>query len=120
MVEVNQLSLAFFRRHFQSAWRQPYLADRFSEDIADDPRFQPGPAPGGWTNLVDYLRQLGVTDQEMTTTGVAVVTSTGRLIDRFRDQVVFPITYRAQLMESLDNQGRDVAAITRNLVPQHR
>jgi len=52
--------------------------------------------------------------------GPAPHPSTGRLIDRFRDQVVFPITYRAQLMESLDNQGRDVAAITRNLVPQHR
>jgi DNA primase catalytic core len=113
MVEVNQLSLAFFRRHFQSAWRQPYLADRFSEDIADDPRFQPGHAPGGWTNLVDYLRQLGVTDQEMTTTGVAVVTSTGRLIDRFRDRVVFPIILDGQILGFVGRRHPDLTDTNR-------
>ena len=36
MVEVNQLSLAYFRRHFPSSWAQHYLADRFGEDITDD------------------------------------------------------------------------------------
>ena len=66
MVEVNQLSLAYFRRHLPSSWAQHYLADRFGEDITDDIRFQPGHAPAGWTNLVDHLRRHGVTDEEMT------------------------------------------------------
>ena len=66
MVEVNQLSLAYFRRHLPSSWAQQYLADRFGEDITDDLRFQPGQAPAGWTNLVDHLRRHGVTDEEMT------------------------------------------------------
>jgi DNA primase catalytic core len=91
MVEVNQLSLAYFRHRFPSSWGQHYLADRFGEDITDDSRFQPGHAPAGWTSLVDHLRRRGVTDEEMLITGVAVIASTGRLIDRFRDRVVFPI-----------------------------
>jgi hypothetical protein len=33
------------------------VADRFGEDITDHPCFQPGHAPAGWTNLVDYLRR---------------------------------------------------------------
>jgi hypothetical protein len=98
MVEVNQLSLAYFRRHLPSSWAQHYLADRFGADITDDIRFQPGQAPAGWTNLVDHLRRHRVTDQEMTITGVAVTASTGRLIDRFRDRVVFPIIHDGQIL----------------------
>jgi hypothetical protein len=94
MVEVNQLSLAYFRRHLPSSWAQQYLADRFGADITNDIRFQPGHAPAGWTNLVDHLRRHAVTDQEMLITGVATMASTGRLIDRFRDRVVFPIIHR--------------------------
>ena len=63
MVEVNQLSLAYFRRHLPSSWAQQYLADRFGADISNDIRFQPGHAPAGWTNLVDHLRRHGVTDR---------------------------------------------------------
>jgi hypothetical protein len=85
MVKVNQLSLAYFRRHLPSSWGQHYLVDRFGGDITNDSRFQPGHAPAGWTNLVDHLRRHGVTDQEMTMAGVAIMASTGRLIDRFRD-----------------------------------
>jgi DNA primase catalytic core len=98
MVKVNQLSLAYFRRHLPSSWAQQYLADRFGADITNDIRFQPGLAPAGWTNLVDHLRRHRVTDQEMTITGVAVTASTGRLIDRFRDRVVFPIIHDGQIL----------------------
>src|SRR5215217_5755266 len=48
------------------------LADSTSGyDITNDHRFQPGQAPAGWTNLVDHLRQHGVSDDEMIITGVA-------------------------------------------------
>jgi DNA primase catalytic core len=98
MVEVNQLSLDYFRRHFPSSWGQQYLRDRFGQDLTNDSRFQPGQAPAGWTGLVDDLRRHRVTDQEIKVTGVAVVTSTGRLIDRFRDRVVFPIIHNGEVL----------------------
>jgi DNA primase catalytic core len=109
MVEVNQLSLAYFRRHLLSSWAQHYLADRFGGDISNDIRFQPGHAPAGWTNLVDHLRRRGVTDQEMTITGVAVTASTGRLIDRFRDRVVFPIIHDGQILGFVGRRRPDLS-----------
>jgi DNA primase catalytic core len=108
MVKINQLSLAYFRRHLPSSWAQQYLADRFSEDITDDPRFQPGYAPAGWTNLVDHLRRHGVSDEEMTITGVAHTASTRRVIDRFRDRVVFPIIHDGQTLGFVGRRHPDL------------
>jgi DNA primase catalytic core len=109
MVKVNQLSLNYYRRHLPSSWGQQYLADRFATDISNDIRFQPGHAPAGWTNLIDHLRRHGVTDEEMTTTGVATMASTGRLIDRFRDRVVFPIIHDGQILGFVGRRHPDLA-----------
>jgi hypothetical protein len=98
MVEINQLTLAYFRSHFPASWGQAYLTDRFGQDLIDDSRFWPGHAPAGWTSLVHRLRSRGVTDQEMIAVGVAAVASTGRLIDRFRDRVVFPIIHNQEIL----------------------
>ena len=62
--------------------RSPIFGRPFGEELTDDHRFQPGHAPAGWTSLVDHLRRRGVTDEEMLITGVTVIASTGRLIDR--------------------------------------
>jgi DNA primase catalytic core len=98
MVEINQMTLAYFRSHFPASWGQAYLVDRFGQDLIDDPRFLPGQAPAGWTGLVDHLRKSGVTKEEMIVAGVATVASTGRLIDRFRDRVVLPIIYNREIL----------------------
>src|SRR5690606_21252029 len=56
-------------------------------------------APPGWTTLTDHLRQQGVTDTELTTAALSSTTRHGRLIDRFRDRAVFPITnYDGQVL----------------------
>jgi DNA primase catalytic core len=108
MGEVNQLSLTYFRHRFPSSWGREYLADRFGADITDDSRFQPGQAPAGWTNLVDHLRHLGVTDEEMLITGVAVTARTGRLIDRFRDRVIFPIIHDGRVLGFVGRRRPDL------------
>jgi DNA primase catalytic core len=113
MIEINELSLAYFRRHFPSSWGQHYLADRLGEDITNDPRFQPGQAPAGWTNLINHLRQHGVTDDEMIITGVATMASTGRLIDRFRDRVVFPIIHDGEVLGFIGRRHPDLSDIDR-------
>jgi DNA primase catalytic core len=93
MLEVNDLALAFFEEQFTDSWGRDYLASRFGDDLAGDHRFRPGQAPTGWTKLVDHLRRRGVSDDEMVAVGVATVARTGRLIDRFRDRVVFPVIH---------------------------
>lgn len=88
---VNELTARYYTAQLPDSWAQRHLAERFGP-ATDLTRFRPGYAPPGWTNLVTHLRRRGVTDEEMTTAGVATVASTGRLIDRFRDRVVLPIT----------------------------
>ncbi|USQ78011.1 toprim domain-containing protein [Ornithinimicrobium cryptoxanthini] len=73
-------------------WARDYLADRFGQDVAGHPHVRPGYAPAGWTRLVNHLHAQGVTDTELQTSGLASTTKDGRLIDRFRDRAVFPIT----------------------------
>jgi DNA primase catalytic core len=92
LVAVNQLALEFFQSQFPGSWGQDYLRERMGVDLAGDPRFGPGQATAGWTRLVDHLHRRGVTDQEMLTAGIATRARTGRLIDRFRDRIIFPIT----------------------------
>jgi DNA primase catalytic core len=98
MIEINKLALAYFCGQFPSSWGRQYLADRFGQDLTDDLRFRPGQAPAGWTGLITHLRSRGVTDQEMIAAGVATVASTGRLIDRFRDRVMFPIIHNGEIL----------------------
>ena len=50
-----------------------------------------GYAPGRWTALTDHLRRQGATDEEIVGAGLGRVASTGRVIDQFRDRLVFPI-----------------------------
>jgi DNA primase catalytic core len=113
MLQINQLSLAYFLRHLPSSWGQHYLADRFGQDIANDPRFQPGQAPAGWTNLIDHLRRDGVSDDEMIITGVATIASTGRLIDRFRDRVVLPIIHKGDVLGFIGRRHPDLSDLDR-------
>jgi DNA primase catalytic core len=96
MLHINALTQAWFESHLPGSWAPAYLAERFGTDPTDDPvfreDFRPGYAPAGWTHLVAHLRRQGVTEEEMVAVGVASSTRTGRLIDRFRDRVTFPIS----------------------------
>ncbi len=54
--------------------------------------FGVGFAPDSWTNLVDAMRQKGYTDQELIDGGlVSVSQKNGRIFDRFRNRLMFPI-----------------------------
>jgi len=98
MLEINEMAQALFESRFTNSWGRDYLTDRFGLDLAGHDHFRPGQAPAGWTNLVDHLRRHGVSDAEMLATGVAKAASTGRLIDRFRDRVMFPVIHRGEVL----------------------
>jgi DNA primase len=68
------------------------LADRgLARVVAGDPRWTVGFAPPGWTHLTDHLRRSGHTDGEIEAAGLAFRTRNGRLVDLFRDRVVFAV-----------------------------
>jgi DNA primase catalytic core len=100
--------LSYFRSQFPSSWGQTYLTDRFGQDLTDDLRLRPGQAPAGWTGLVNHLRSRGATSYEMTATGVATAASTGRLIDRFRDRVIFPIIHNGEILGFIGRRHPDL------------
>lgn len=108
MVEINELTQAFFEARFTDSWGCDYLTGRFGVDLAGDARFRPGQAPAGWTNLVDHLRGRGVSDAEMLATGVATEASTGRLIDRFRDRVMFPVIHQGEVLGFVGRRRPDL------------
>ncbi|HEX8509100.1 MAG TPA: toprim domain-containing protein, partial [Propionibacteriaceae bacterium] len=93
MLEINRLTWTYYRHQFPYSWARGYLTTRLRHTVTHHPDLHAGHAPAGWASLVDHLRGHGVADDEMTATGVATVASTGRLIDRFRDRVMFPITH---------------------------
>ena len=98
MLEINQLTLDYYRQRYDGSWAQQYLTERLGQDPARTPGLRPGYAPAGWTSLVAHLRRLGVTDEEMTAAGVTAAARTGRLIDRFRDRAVMPIVHEGDVL----------------------
>jgi DNA primase catalytic core len=98
LAAVNELALAFYQACYPGSWAQPYLTGRFGTDPTDDLEIRPGYSPGGWTSLVQHLHNHGVTDSELLATGLAVAASSGHLVDRFRDRVVFPIVHDGQVL----------------------
>ena len=53
--------------------------------------FQLGYSPSGWSELREYLTGEGFTDQELIESGLLVQRDDGKLYDRFRDRLTFPI-----------------------------
>ncbi len=98
LAHVNELATQFYEARLPGSWAHDYLIDRLHTDIAGDPGYRPGYAPDSWTSLVNHLRRQGVTDREMILAGVAKQASTGNLIDRFRNRVVFPIAHDGQIL----------------------
>jgi DNA primase len=60
-----------------------------SKSIAD---FQLGYALPEWQALKDHLNQVGYSDEVLSEAGLLGRSDSGRLYDRFRDQIIFPIS----------------------------
>jgi DNA primase len=94
LVRAHELARAFYRDHLSHAdGPRRYLSSRgvgvFTAG-ADRPWYL-GYAPPGWTTLVDHLAATGYTDDELMAAGLATRSRTGRLVDLFRDRIMFPI-----------------------------
>jgi DNA primase catalytic core len=90
-LEINQLAAKFFAAAYTGSWAQSYLVERLGTDPKESTNHTIGYAPHGWTTLVNHLRGSGVSDDDLMASGLASRASNGRLIDRFRDRVVFAI-----------------------------
>ncbi|MEU7802655.1 toprim domain-containing protein [Micromonospora arborensis] len=99
LVAANDAAVAWFRAQLTSA--EPprrYLTSRGLGTLVDrEWPWRVGFAPPGWTALTDHLTAAGFTADELVTAGLSKPTrrDPSRLIDVFRDRVVFPIRDRA-------------------------
>lgn len=99
--------LALASRFYEEVLRQPGSGSKVQDYLRQrglKPEtmklFQIGYAPPQWDILQKYLRHKGFTIDEMLATGVVGKNDSGRLFDRFRGRIMFPIA---------DLQGRMVA-----------
>ncbi|MEW6207149.1 MAG: DNA primase [Acidobacteriota bacterium] len=102
VLRLNEWAAQYFEAMLDSAEGErarDYIASR---GIADETRklFRLGYAPDGWEGLVNYLKELGATDEEISLSGLVVLKEGGGFYDRFRGRVMFPIT---------DSQSRAIA-----------
>ncbi|WP_186526348.1 MobF family relaxase [Leekyejoonella antrihumi] len=100
IADLNAAALRFYENQLQQPgnWARAYLCDRFGQDLAGHPDYQPGYAPAGWTRLVHHLRDEGASDQELLESGLAITNDRGHLRDRFVDRQVFPIIANGQVL----------------------
>ena len=89
--EINKMAAGWFYRNFTTSANPGYTYMK-NRGISDKTlkKFGIGYAPKGWTNLYDYLRKNGVSDEEMQTVGLITVNG-GKKYDKFRNRVMFPI-----------------------------
>jgi DNA primase catalytic core len=91
IVELNEWTLDHYSSMFDRSGAPEYLRERLGTDLAQDKRFQIGYAPPGPTSLIQHLTARGASIEEVVDVGLARETERGRLVDSFRDRLVFPI-----------------------------
>ena len=92
--ELNRLSLEFFQEKLFSSEGEHALSYLISRGIsrAIISKFGMGYAPV--SGLHKYLLSCGYLDKDLLKAGLVKENSTGKIIDRFRDRVIFPIRNR--------------------------
>ena len=104
VVKLNGWALEWWERQLQennpaAQAARDYLAGR---GISEETRahFRLGFAPERWDALLNYLKERGATLEQIHKSGLIVVKEDGKMYDRFRGRVMFPV---------LDVRGRAVA-----------
>lgn len=91
--ELNELAAQFFHEQLLAAGGEEvrqYLKDRgFGREEAEE--FRLGFAPNEWESLTRHLTGQGVDQRDLVKVGLTVKNDSGRMRDRFRGRLMFPI-----------------------------
>lgn len=93
LLELNKQAARFFHQQLHSPAGQAGLAYLQSRGLSRGilTRFGLGFAPDSWDSLIGAMAQLGYEKQELLEAGLAASNQKGRIYDRFRGRVMFPI-----------------------------
>ncbi|MFP4686742.1 MAG: DNA primase, partial [bacterium] len=93
LFEINEYAMGRYREAFWKKIGAParrYMFDRgFNEEILKE--FKIGFAPEGWRNLVKALQRDGYQIEHALKSGLIGKSKNGKLFDKFRDRIIFPI-----------------------------
>ncbi|MFD2792926.1 toprim domain-containing protein [Promicromonospora vindobonensis] len=99
VVEITRHAWTWWtKQNASQSWATRYMTGRGLADA------EWGTAPASWTGLTDHLQSLGYTPDQLVTAGVATRTRNGKVIDKFRNRIVFP--YRDQAGAVVGVTGR--------------
>lgn len=94
LLEICSLALKFFQKQFNDTTNgtrsREYLIHRGINQESID-LFQIGYAPDLWNGLSDFLVSRGYSRDEVVEAGLAIKNDQGRVYDRFRGRIMFPI-----------------------------
>ncbi|GGL96392.1 DNA primase [Deinococcus aerophilus] len=91
LYDVNAFALAYFREHLAGGPALDYLRARGLTDATLD-AFELGYAPEGWDGLLKHARTKGLSERQLLEAGLLTENAeNGRVYDRFRGRVMFPI-----------------------------
>ena len=93
LAEVLTAATAIYQRHLREPEGAPGIECLQQRGIGDGAatRWQLGYAPASWETVTDALRREGFSDELLVASGVVGRARTGRLHDRMRGRLVFPI-----------------------------
>lgn len=94
LVRATQAAVDFYRERLKdgsdAGVARSYLRGRgYGGEVVD--RFDIGYSPDAWDELTRHLKSKGFTERTLADAGLASRSSVGRLIDRFRGRIMFPI-----------------------------
>ncbi|MDJ0924872.1 MAG: DNA primase [Acidimicrobiia bacterium] len=94
LVRATQAAVDFYRERLKSGndagVARSYLRGRgYGGEVVE--RFDLGYSPDSWDELTRHLKGRGFPDRTLSTAGLASRSRMGRLIDRFRGRIMFPI-----------------------------
>lgn len=94
LTTINQYAADFYQylleKHRLGEKARQYLQQR-KVNGKTAKHFYLGYAPRSWDSLVKYLRKKGYSDNEILSTGLTVKNPQGRVYDRFRSRLMFPL-----------------------------
>ena len=87
--EVNELALGYFRDHLDAEVTAYLVGRGVSADLIK--RFEIGYAPNGWDGLLQHAKARGTDERQLKQAGLISENESGRLYDKFRHRIMFPI-----------------------------
>lgn len=94
LFQINEIAAVFFQKAFTKAeggqMAKEYLDNRKinEESIM---RFRLGYAPSSWRSLLTFLEGKGYKKEDAISAGLAVKNEEGKVYDRFRGRIMFPV-----------------------------